>query len=59
MNILTVAYRGGAEGQFAPGGTLRGAAKKGEKKKEKKEKGKKERKGKAKKERKRKYGRST
>ena len=34
----TVAYRGGQRGRFAPGGTLKEAAKKGKKKKEKKEK---------------------
>ena len=38
-----MAYRGGQRGRFAPGGTLRGAAKKGKKKKRKKgKKGKKE-----------------
>ena len=34
-NVLTVAYRGGQRGRFAPGGTLRGAAKKGKTKKRK------------------------
>ena len=47
----------GQRGRFAPGGTLRGAAKKGKKKKEKKEKRKKGKKEKKRK-RKRKYGRS-
>ena len=54
---LTVAYRGGQRGRFAPGGTLRGAAKKGKKKKRKK-KGKKGKKEKEKKREKEKYGRS-
>ena len=41
-----MAYRGGAGGRFAPGGTLRGVAKKGKRKKRKKEKKKKREKGK-------------
>ena len=55
--LAAVAYRGGREGQrgrFAPGGTLGGAAKKGEK--EKMEKGRKERRGKEKTERKENMG---
>ena len=37
-HYFTVAYRGGQRGRFAPGGTLREAAKTGKRKKEKRRK---------------------
>ena len=48
--LLPVAYRGGQRGRFAPGGTLREAAKKGKRKRKKEKKGKKEKKEKREKE---------
>ena len=48
--IVTVAYRGGAGGRFAPGGTLRGAAKRGKEKRKKKKERKRKKKKRKKKE---------
>ena len=50
--LYAVAYRGGERGRFAPGGTLRGVAKKEKRKRKKENKGKKGRKKKEKREKK-------